>query len=183
MSDKSQDSDILYDEDESRDSFGRSGKDKKLKEKLKKCEEERGEYLAGWQRAKADLVNQRKEFEERSAAVGTFAKEGLIIELLGVLDSFEMAFKNKEKWEEVDENWRKGVEYIHTQLDTTLHAHGLTRIEAVGNTFEPMRHESVETLKTDEEEKGGLVAEVVQSGYMMEDKVIRAAKVKVYEYQ
>src|SRR3989338_4076705 len=84
---------------------------KKLREKLKICEQERQEYLSGWQRAKADLINARKRDEEGMRELAKFANEGLIVELIPVLDSFEMAMKNKEAWDKVEKNWRVGVEY------------------------------------------------------------------------
>src|SRR5207244_2477593 len=85
---------------------------KKLRERLKKAEAEKQEYLTGWQRAKADLVNARKRDEEDLKEFVRFANERLIEGLIPVLESFDMAMGNKEAWEKADKNWRVGVEYI-----------------------------------------------------------------------
>src|SRR5258708_1334107 len=68
---------------------------KALREKLKACESERGEYLAGWQRAKADLINWKRDAELSKKEILEFANSKLIDELLPVLESFELAFGNK----------------------------------------------------------------------------------------
>src|SRR5581483_10539477 len=79
---------------------------KKLREKLKKCVEEKQEYLDGWQRERAQLANLRKQEEKERKEFIKFANENLLSDLLPVLDSFHMAFANKEAWEKVDKNWR-----------------------------------------------------------------------------
>ena len=71
-----------------------SKKVKKIKNELKACQKERAEYLAGWQRAKADYINLQREHEQKIANYCKFANEGLILELLPILDSFEAAIKN-----------------------------------------------------------------------------------------
>lgn len=176
------DNDLTIDpEDEEKDGFGRSGKEKKLKEELKECQKERAEYLDGWQRAKADLVNARREFEERRKDLVTYANENLILELLLVLDSFDMAFSNKNAWNKVDENWRRGVEHIHSQLETVLRSNGIEAIEESEGKFSAERHESVGTVPTKNKDDDEMIAELVQRGYMLRGKVIRPAKVKLYE--
>ena len=75
---------------------------KKLKEKLKKALAEKQEYLTGWQKAKADFINARKKDEESQKEFLKFANEGIISELIATIDSFNMAFQNKEAWEKVD---------------------------------------------------------------------------------
>src|SRR3989344_7320848 len=84
----------------------------KLKQKLKECEGEKKEYLEGWQKARADLVNLRKKDEEDYKKALTTAAAPIVSDLIDVIDSFEMAFANTERWQQVSEEWRKGVEYI-----------------------------------------------------------------------
>ncbi len=116
---------------------------KKLREKLKKCVEEKQEYLDGWQRSKADFVNVKKKDEELRAGLMSFAKEGIILDILSSVDNFEMAFADKKVWESVDKNWRVGIEYIHSQLLKTLKEHGLEQFDPNGEQFDPNRHDSV----------------------------------------
>jgi molecular chaperone GrpE len=156
---------------------------KKLREKLATCVQEKQEYLDGWQRSKADFVNLRKRDEEQKKEFVKFAKEDLIMDILPVLDSFGMAMNNKETWEKVDKNWRNGVEYIFSQLRSTLEKNGLKEVNPVNQKYDPMEHEAIELIKTDDKEKDGVVLEVINKGYSLNDKSIRAPKVKVGEYE
>ncbi len=150
---------------------------KKLREKLRKCEGEKKDYLDGWQRMRADFANARKEDDNRRGEMIKFASEGLVEDLLPVLDSFSMAFANKEAWEKVDANWRKGVEYIHAQILSVLESRGLQEIGVVGEKVDPRNHIAVEGVPV-EEKKVDTVIEVIQKGYRLHNKVIRPAKVK-----
>lgn len=154
-----------------------------LKGKVKELEAKATEYLNGWQRDKADFLNLRKKDEEMKKGIVSLAKEDLITELIPVLDSFESAMKNKEAWEKVDQNWRIGVEYIASQLNQTLENNGLKKVYPLGQPFDHTRDEAIEMLATEDKSKDGVVVDVVQTGYMMGDRVIRPPKVKVGEYK
>ncbi len=153
---------------------------KKLREKLHKCEGEKKEYLDGWQRMRADFANARKEDDSRRGEMIKFASEGLVEDLLPVLDSFGMAFANKEAWEKVDANWRKGVEYIHAQILSVLESRGLQEIGIVGEKLDPRNHIATEVVETEDTAKEDTVSEIVQKGYRLHNKVIRPAKVKAF---
>ncbi|MEK7129073.1 MAG: nucleotide exchange factor GrpE [Patescibacteria group bacterium] len=155
---------------------------KKLRDKLKECEKERMEYLSGWQRAKADFINSRREDGVWKKEYMLFANEGLIGELLPVMDSFALAFSNKEAWEKTDKNWRIGVEYIYSQLSAALGEHGLVMFGAKSEIFDPSKHTALETIETDDLDKDGLIENVLQQGYILNGKIIRPAKVNVYKY-
>jgi molecular chaperone GrpE len=150
-----------------------------LREKLRTCENEKKEYLDGWQRMRADYANARKEEESRRGDMTKFASEGLVEDLLPILDSFGMAFGNKEAWEKVDANWRTGVEYIHAQLLSVLESRGLLEIGIVGEKVDPRNHIATEAIPVADGSKVDTVIEVVQKGYRLHSKVIRPAKVKV----
>lgn len=153
---------------------------KKLREKLRICEAEKKEYLNGWQRMRADFANARKEEEMRRGELIKFASEGLVEDLLPILDSFSMAFGNKEVWEKVDANWRKGVEYIYSQFLSVLESRGLTEIGIPGERVDPRLHVAIEVIPTEEESREDTIAEVVQKGYRLHSKVIRPTRVKVW---
>ena len=150
---------------------------KKLREKLRICEQEKKDNLDGWQRMRADFANARKEEETRRGDMIKFASEGLVEDMLPVLDSFSMAFANKESWEKVDASWRKGVEYIYSQMLSVLESRGLSEIGVVGEKIDPRIHIAMEGIPTDES-KVDTVVEIVQKGYRLHSKVIRPAKVK-----
>ncbi len=151
----------------------------KLKARIKELEKKNAELLDGWQRDKAEFINVRKRDEEQKAEFLKFTKVDIISELLTVLDSFESAFKNKESWEKVDKNWRTGVEYINTQLMNVLSQHGLYPIDPVGLKFDHNRDEAIESIAVENSEDDDKILEVVNRGYKLHDKIIRAPKVKV----
>ncbi|MDQ5971476.1 MAG: molecular chaperone GrpE [Patescibacteria group bacterium] len=154
---------------------------KKLREDLKICRKEKEEYLTGWQRAKADYVNLQKDSNAKYKEIRTMVTGNMVEDLLPVLDSFNMAMGNKEAWEKVDANWRNGVEYIHQQFLRVLADNNVTALDQVDVMFDPMLHESIETIPTDDESKDHKIAQVVQTGYKIGEKVIRPARVKVYQ--
>jgi molecular chaperone GrpE len=156
---------------------------KKLRERIKKLENENREYLTGWQKERAEGVNLRKRLEEEKRDFAKFAKEDIATEIIPVLDSFEGAFKNKEAWEKVDKNWRVGVEYIHNQLLNVLGNHGVSVVNPLGEKFDPERDEAVESVEVENEEDDHKIIEVVSVGYKLQDRIIRAPKVKVGEYK
>ena len=155
----------------------------KLKLRIKELEKKSAELMDSWQRDKADFINTRKRDEDQKKEFLKFAKGDIISELLPVLDSFESAFKNKEAWEKVDKNWRVGVEYIQTQLLGILSSHGLKVINPLGQMYDHARDEAVENVKVDSKEEDGKILEVVQSGYELNGKEVRAPKVKVGHFE
>ena len=144
-------------------------------EKLEAIKKQRDEYLAGWQRAKADFANYKKEDTERKKMWASFATQAVVEKLLSVLDSLERA--EKEAAEREDEI-TKGFLSIATQLREFFTKEGVQEIEALGKDFDPAVHESVASV---EGKEPGKVAEVVEKGYMFEGRLIRPAKVKIVQ--
>ena len=159
-----------------------SNKIKKIREELGVCKKERDEHLAALQRARADYVNLKRDMEESGARSGKLAKEKLITDLLPILDAFDMAMGNKETWEQVDENWRKGIEYIHSQFHKVLEENGVSVVDDLKADFDPVKHEPLETIETDDKKLDQTIAEIIQKGYCIGDKVIRSAKIKLYQH-
>lgn len=173
-----------YDEDEEIDTEASLlTKIKYLREKLKECEKERVEFLSGWQRAKADFINARKENEFRREEDILFSNERLILSLIPTLESFELAFANKDSWEKVDKNWRTGVEYIYSQLSNTLKESGLETFGEINDAFDPAKHIAVHVIETEDANLDGLVENILQKGYILNDKIIQPAKVNVYGHK
>lgn len=154
---------------------------KKLREKLKVCVAEKQKYLDGWQRDKADFVNSKRRDDEAQKEFIKFSNLNLISELIPVLDSYNMAMGNKEVWEKVDKNWRIGVEYIYNQLKKILEDNGLQEIDPIGKKFDPMQDEAIEYVKIEEEVKDHTVVSVIQKGYSLNGKILKAPKVRVGE--
>ncbi len=156
---------------------------KKLKEKIKTLEKENQEYMNGWQRERADFANYKKRIEGEKIEVVKFANENLISELLSVIESFDMAFSNKEIWEKVDKNWRVGVEYIHAQFLKILKESGLEELDPINQKFDPALHVAEETKVVEDEKQDGVVIKVNKKGFSLNGRIIVAPKVVVGEYK
>ncbi len=141
------------------------GKIKKLKEKLEHCQKEKQDYLTGWQREKADFINYRRRQEEQMNEWSKMFGEGLVRDILPVLDTLEAGSSSNPDLGKIKEQFLK-----------VLDKHGLSEIKAVGEKFDPQRHEAVEQV---EGEEPGVVVEEIQRGYLLNGKVLRVAKVKV----
>ena len=156
---------------------------KKLRERLKKSDAEKQEYLTGWQRAKADMVNARKRDDEERKEFMKFASGRLIEDLLPVLESFDMAMGNKEAWEKADKNWRIGVEYIYSQLNKALLDNGLEEINPINEKFDHAKHEAASYEPVTDEKLDHSIITVIQKGYSLNGKVLKVPKVKVGEWK
>lgn len=164
------------------------GDEKKDKEKLKKLRDdlkvskiESRDHLTALQRARADYVNLKKELEEVRDTTKKKTTEKVLADFLPTLDSFDMAMGNTEAWNAVDKNWRVGVEYIHSQLNTALENHGVTAIDAVGVEFDPNIHEPIETKETENADQDHKIERIIQKGYKMGERIIRPARVVVWK--
>jgi molecular chaperone GrpE len=156
---------------------------KKLRERLRKAEAEKQEYMTGWQRAKADMINANKRHDEERKEFAKYANENLIADLVPTLDSFDMAMGNKEAWEKVDKNWRMGVEYIYSQLIRALSDNGLKEINPMGETYDPAHHEAVSYEPVTDEKMDHKIIQVIQKGYSLNGKSLKVPKVKVGEFK
>lgn len=154
---------------------------RKLKEKLKAAEKKAQEHLTGWQKDKAEFINARRRDEEAKMDFLKFSKQGVIEEILPVLDSFDLAMGNKEAWESVSKEWRAGVENIYNQFLNILSKHGVTAFGAVGDAFDPALHHSIGSVPSDNKEDDHKLALILQRGYAMSGRTIRPALVKIWE--
>ncbi len=155
---------------------------KKLRADLKVAKKEKEEYLTGWQKERADFANYKKQEEDRKAMLSESMRERILTRFLSVMDSFNMAFSNKDAWNKVDEGWRKGVEYIYSQMSNVFEEYGVKSIGEVGEAFDPNLYESIDNVPAEKKEQDHTIAEVIQKGYKLGDRVIRPARVNVYEY-
>ena len=158
-----------------------SKKDKKNKKESKKeieikeaaeklIKEEKEKYL----RLCAEYDNFRKRSQKERESLYTDIKADTLLKFLPVYDNLERALAQST----ADEAYRKGVEMIMTQFNTTLEKLGITEIEALGKTFDPNMHNAVMHIE-DENFGENEVVEVFQKGFKLNDKVIRFAMVKV----
>ncbi len=162
---------------------GIQNKLQKLRNELKEAKAQSSEYLTGWQKERADFANFKAEEEKKRQERLSAMKTNLIADFFPVLDSFDMAFSNKETWEKVDQNWRTGIEYIHTQFMNTLDQYGISVIDQEQVEFDPMIHEPSDTVSVEDESGDNKIIKIIQKGYKAGDMVIRPAKVHVGKYE
>lgn len=144
---------------------------------IKELESQAKEYLEGWQRAKADYANLKRRVDEDLQRVAKFANEDLILKVIPVLDNFRRAFKHIPQ-EHKESDWVKGIKQVERQLEEMLKQEGLEKMELLGKEFDPGEAEAM-GFDIKNEYKDGEVCEVLEDGYKLKDKVIRAAKVKI----
>lgn len=151
------------------------GEIEELKNKLKQKEEEANEYLALAQRLKAEFENYRRRTEKEKADLIEYGKEKVIIEVLPVVDNFERALETQSS---ENTSFKEGINLIYRQFKDVLEKIGVKEIEALGQIFDPYKHHAVMQEEI-EGKKENEIIEVLQKGYMFNNKVIRPSMVKV----
>lgn len=125
-------------------------------------------------RLMADFQNYRKRVDKEKSDVYARANEGIMLGLLAVIDNFERALEHESK----DEKYAEGMQLIFKQLMDVLQASGLEEIKALDEDFDPNIHNAVMTCDSDEHDSGKVV-EVLQKGYLLNGRLLRASMVKV----
>jgi molecular chaperone GrpE len=132
-----------------------------------------------WVRTQADMDNYRKRVtRERQDLIKT-ANEKLLLDLLAPIDHFEMGLQSTQK--NPDDPLRQGMEMILSQFKQFLKNHGVTEVEAAGQTFDPALHEAVTYQESDQPE--GQIIQQLRKGYKLNDKLLRPATVVVSKGQ
>jgi molecular chaperone GrpE len=142
---------------------------------LARAQRERDEYLALARRAQADFENYRKRAAKEAAAAGERAKNGLVRELLPVVDNLERALASAE---ESEQHLAEGVRLVHSELIAVLERNGVEQFDPRGESFDPTVHEALSTRAEDGAD-AGVVLDVVEKGYKVNGTVLRPARVVV----
>ncbi len=148
-----------------------------LQEKLSVVEAKAAENLEGWQRAQAEFQNYKKRIARDQDMQSADVRGRVIKRYLEIADDLELALKNKPT-EGSGAEWAKGVDLVYRKLLTILDSEGLTRIDPQGQPFDANLHEAV-TEEENAEHSSGTVIEVLRPGYMLGERVLRPAAVKV----
>ncbi len=147
--------------------------DQRIVELTKLAEEHQQKYL----RAQADFDNFRRRTLKEKEELGQYASMKLLGQLLPVVDNFDRAIAAAASGGDYD-SLVKGVDMIFRQLGQTLEQEGLKAMNVVGEPFNPEFHQAIMQVESEEHEEG-IIVEEVQKGYMLKDKVLRPAMVKV----
>jgi molecular chaperone GrpE len=148
-----------------------------LEAELEEARAQAAEYLDGWQRAQAEFSNYRKRQEAERVQMMTLANTAVLHKILPVVDDFERAMATMP--DDLRQlTWCEGVSLIKAKLDALLDSEGVKPIETEGKEFDPVYHEAVTYEEAPGYEEGQIIGEV-QRGYMLGERVLRPAMVRV----
>ena len=136
-------------------------------DKKKKKENKEEEYLNNWKKAQADLENFQKEVANKMEDLGKYFSQDIFQEMTEVVDNLESAVQYAEG------ELKTGLDQVLKKSKGLMEKHGVKKIEVkAGDKFDPHLHEAMEGI-------GDTIAEQVRPGYMIHDRVLRPALVKV----
>jgi molecular chaperone GrpE len=145
-----------------------------LQNQLAEAEARASEFKDGWARSQAEFQNYKKRIERDNELMYASMKGDIIKKVLPALDDLERALQNRP----ANDAWASGIELITRKLQNILEGEGVRRIEADGAAFDPTFHEAITHEPSNEIESEHII-EVVQNGYMLGERVIRPALVRV----
>jgi len=145
-----------------------------LRKQLEEVQAKAAENLEGWQRSQAEFINYKNRVQRDREMDYASMKGDIIKKVLPVLDDLERSLAHRPE----GDSWANGMELIARKFQNILEAEGVKRIEAAGQPFDPNFHEAISS-EPNETVESGHVIEVVQNGYMLGERVIRPAMVRV----
>jgi molecular chaperone GrpE len=148
-----------------------------LRTELEETRSKANEYLDGWQRARAEFANYKKRVDRDQAQAYQVATGNVVRRYLEVLDDLERALKNRPQKGE-GAVWAEGIELIYRKLQNMLENEGVKPMEIENDFFDPNLHEAVVSEDNSEYESGQII-DVIRQGYVMGDRVLRPAMVRV----
>lgn len=147
-----------------------------LKEEVNQLKDEKDELYQKLLRKQAEFENYKKRTQKEKEKDRKYKSEDVVTDILPVLDNFDRALQQEVT--EANKGFVDGVTMVYNQLKDALQKHGVNEIEAVGKPFDPNLHHAVMQVEDDTAESNSIV-EVLQKGYILKDRVIRPAMVKV----
>jgi molecular chaperone GrpE len=145
-----------------------------LMKRLDEAEAKVAEHRDGWQRAQAEFVNYKNRIQRDQEISRANMKGDIIQKILPVLDDLQLALQNRP----ADEAWASGIELIARKFQSVLELEGVKRIEAEGQPFDPNFHEAISHEPNADVPSEHVIA-VARNGYMLGERVIRPALVRV----
>ena len=135
------------------------------------------EYFEGWQRERADFANYKRRVERDASQTYQNALGSVVKKYLVIVDDLERALKARPTSGE-GSAWFEGVELIYRKLVNLLDVEGVKQMDAIHEQFDPSRHEAIMQQDSPDHQSGQII-EVIQPGYLLGDRVIRPALVRV----
>ncbi|WP_370778387.1 nucleotide exchange factor GrpE [Holdemania massiliensis] len=158
--------------------FSKKNEIEELKTRISELEGENVRLKNEYLKAYADTENTRRRLQQEAEQTRKYRIQSFALDILPVLDNLERALAIEPTPE--TESYRKGVEMIYQQLIHALTKEGVSEIEALGKEFDPNFHQAL-MMEAVEGAEPNHVVEVLQKGYLLKDRILRAAMVKVSE--
>jgi molecular chaperone GrpE len=133
------------------------------------------DYLDGWQRAKAEFANYKKRVNRDREQINKDAVGKVVKNYLSVVDDLERALRERPANSE-SAAWSNGIELIYRKLVNTLENDGVIPMDVIGDMFDPNLHEAVAQIESEGHQSGQII-DVIQTGYMIGERVLRPARV------
>jgi molecular chaperone GrpE len=148
-----------------------------LKDELDKIQGQSKDFFEGWQRERADFSNYKRRIEREQSQLSQNLSGNILKKYLVVLDDLERALKTRPA-EGDGAAWADGIELIYRKLQKIIEAEGVIRMPAENEMFDPTRHEAISHEDNPDHDSGEII-EVVQQGYLIGDRILRPALVRV----
>jgi molecular chaperone GrpE len=145
-----------------------------LEGQLAEAQSQAAEYKDGWQRSLADFQNYKRRADSERSETYRVAAGDIVKRYLPILDDLERALAARPS----DLSWAEGIDLIYRKWQTLLEGEGVTRIAAEGQPFDPNFHEAVAQEPAEGVESGTVIG-VIRQGYMLGERVLRPAMVRV----
>ncbi|GAJ25458.1 heat shock protein GrpE [Liquorilactobacillus sucicola DSM 21376 = JCM 15457] len=147
---------------------------KKVTELKQKYDEVEDKYL----RAEAEMANMNTRFKKEQEKLLKYDGQNLAKDVLPVIDNLDRALKIEVE-DEASKQIKRGIELVYKDMEKALSANHIIKIEALGQAFDPTKHQAVKSVQAENGQKPETVVEVFQDGYMLKDRVLRPAMVVV----
>jgi len=149
-----------------------------LQAEIERLKDESSEYLDGWQRARAEFINFKRRNKEENDNTRARITGDILTRFLEVIDDLDLALESKPEAEEL-QAWIGGIELIRQKLMLVLKAQNVEEITVErGTGFDPALHEAVTFEEDDELEEGEIIG-TIKKGYVLKQRVLRPAQVRV----
>ncbi len=152
--------------------------EKEQKDKLNEAYNKISELEDKLIRQNADMINYRKRKEEETVKMLKYANENIVKDLLPIIDNFERAINMEHDLSDSESKLLEGIKMVYSHLENVMEKYEVKMIDGANKPFDPVYHNAVLSENVEGVEPG-MVVEVLQKGYLLKDKVIRTAMVKV----
>lgn len=148
-----------------------------LQQQIEEANTKSNEYLEGWQRARAEFANYKKRMEREQSEAYQRAVGSITKRYLDVVDDLDRALQNRPQ-EGEGAAWANGIELIYRKLLVAMENDGIKVMNTDGADFDPNFHEAITSEDSDQHQSGQIIG-VLQKGYLIGDRVLRPALVRV----